>query len=34
MNWHAVWAIYHFEMSRTARTLFQRIVSPVISTSL
>jgi ABC-2 type transport system permease protein len=34
MNWHAVWAIYHFEMSRTARTLFQSIVSPVISTSL
>ena len=34
MNWHAVWAIYHFEMSRTARTLFQSVVSPVISTSL
>jgi len=34
MNLHAVWAIYHFEMSRTARTLFQSIVSPVISTSL
>ena len=34
MNFHAVWAIYHFEMSRTARTLFQSIVSPVISTSL
>jgi ABC-2 type transport system permease protein len=34
MNLHAVWAIYRFEMARTARTLFQSIVSPVISTSL
>src|SRR6476660_439862 len=34
MNWHAVWAIYRFEMARTGRTLFQSIVSPVISTSL
>ncbi len=34
MNWHAVKAIYHFEMARTGRTLFQSIVSPVISTSL
>jgi len=34
MNWHAVWAIYNFEMARTRRTLFQSIVSPVISTSL
>ena len=34
MNWRAVWAIYRFEMARTGRTLFQSIVSPVISTSL
>jgi len=34
MNLHAVRAIYKFEMSRTARTLAQSIVSPVISTSL
>jgi ABC-2 type transport system permease protein len=34
MNWRAIAAIYTFEMSRTARTLLQSIVSPVISTSL
>src|SRR5260221_13218512 len=34
MNLRAVAAIYLFEMSRTARTLLQSIVSPVISTSL
>jgi ABC-2 type transport system permease protein len=34
VNWHAVHAIYHFEMARTARTLLQSIVSPVLSTSL
>lgn len=34
MNWHAVRAIYHFEMSRTRRTLLQSIVAPVITTSL
>ena len=34
MNFHAIRAIYLFEMSRTARTLLQSIVSPVISTSL
>ncbi len=34
MNWHAVKAIYVFEMARTARTLMQSIISPVISTSL
>src|SRR5260221_11961445 len=34
MNLPAVRAIYKFEMSRTARTLWQSIVSPVISTSL
>ena len=34
MNHRAVWAIYKFEMARTGRTLFQSIVSPVVSTSL
>ena len=34
VNVHAIRAIYLFEMSRTARTLLQSIVSPVISTSL
>jgi ABC-2 type transport system permease protein len=34
MNLRAVQAIYVFEMSRTARTLLQSIVSPVLSTSL
>jgi ABC-2 type transport system permease protein len=34
MNLRAVGAIYKFEMSRTARTLAQSIVSPVISTCL
>jgi len=34
MNWRGVGAIYRFEMARTRRTLFQSIVSPVISTSL
>lgn len=34
MNWHAVKAIYFFEMSRMRRTLLQSVVSPVISTSL
>ncbi|MGH8617020.1 MAG: ABC transporter permease [Burkholderiales bacterium] len=34
MNVHAVRAIYAFEMARTWRTLFQSIVSPVLSTSL
>jgi ABC-2 type transport system permease protein len=34
MNLLAVRAIYMFEMSRTARTLMQSIISPVISTSL
>ncbi|NVO13760.1 MAG: ABC transporter permease [Rhodoplanes sp.] len=33
-NLRAVRAIYMFEMSRTARTLLQSIVSPVLSTSL
>jgi ABC-2 type transport system permease protein len=34
MNLYAVRAIYMYEMGRTGRTLFQSIVSPVISTSL
>jgi ABC-2 type transport system permease protein len=34
VNLPAIRAIYMFEMSRTARTLLQSIVSPVISTSL
>ncbi|WP_289042733.1 ABC transporter permease [uncultured Aliiroseovarius sp.] len=34
MNWHAIAAIYRFEMARTFRTLLQSIVSPVLSTSL
>lgn len=34
MNLRAIQAIYTFEMARTLRTLFQSIVSPVISTSL
>jgi ABC-2 type transport system permease protein len=34
INFHAVRAIYRFEMARTWRTLMQSIVSPVISTSL
>jgi len=34
MNVHAIMAIYKFEMARTFRTIWQSIVSPVISTSL
>jgi len=34
MNWHAIKAIYKFEMARTRRTIVQSIVAPVISTSL
>ena len=34
MNLYGVKSIYLFEMSRARRTLFQSIVSPVISTSL
>lgn len=34
MNFHAIFAIYRFEMQRTWRTLLQSIISPVISTSL
>ncbi|MEF2553902.1 ABC transporter permease [Aurantimonas sp. A2-1-M11] len=34
MNFHAVRAIYLFEMARTWRTIMQSVISPVISTSL
>jgi len=34
MNFQAVKAIYTYEMMRTWRTLFQSVISPVLSTSL
>lgn len=34
MNFHAIKAIYTFEMARMFRTFFQSIASPVITTSL
>jgi len=34
MNFHAIRAIYLFEMARAWRTLMQTIIAPVISTSL
>lgn len=34
MNWHAIAAIYRFEMARTFRSIGQSIISPVVSTSL
>jgi ABC-2 type transport system permease protein len=34
MNWHAVKAIYRFEMARTFRTLGESLLSPVLTTSL
>lgn len=34
MNWHAIRAIYQFEMARMWRTSVQSIVAPVLSTSL
>ncbi|MDY8108670.1 ABC transporter permease [Fulvimarina sp. 2208YS6-2-32] len=34
MNWHAVKAIYMFEIHRAVRTVGQSIISPVLSTSL
>ena len=33
-NGHGVWAIYRFEMARALRTLWQSLVTPVITTSL
>ena len=34
MNLHSVWAIYRFEMARALRTLWQSLVTPVLTTSL
>ncbi len=34
MNWHAVRAVYGFEMARTFRTVVQSILTPVLTTSL
>ena len=34
MNTHAIAAIYRFEMARFRRTLWQSLVTPVITTSL
>jgi ABC-2 type transport system permease protein len=34
VNWHAIAAIYGFEMDRTRRTLWQSVVAPVLTTSL
>jgi ABC-2 type transport system permease protein len=33
-NRHGVWAIYKFELARAARTVWQSLVAPVITTSL
>ena len=33
-NGHGVWAIYRFEMARALRTIWQSLVTPVITTSL
>ena len=34
INWHAIRAIYMFELARFRRTLFQSIFTPVLTTSL
>lgn len=34
MNFHAIRAIYRFEMARTFRTIMQSVAAPVLSTSL
>ena len=34
MNLHGTWAIYRFEMARFTRTLWQSLITPVITTSL
>jgi ABC-2 type transport system permease protein len=34
LNRHGIWAIYRFEMARALRTLWQSLVTPVITTSL
>src|ERR1041384_1676466 len=33
-NKHGVWAIYKFEMARALRTIWQSVVTPVITTAL
>ena len=33
-NWHGIWAIYRFEMARALRTVWQSVVTPVLTTSL
>jgi ABC-2 type transport system permease protein len=33
-NYHGVWALYRLEMARALRTLFQSVLTPVITTSL
>ena len=33
-NLRGTWAIYRFELARTWRTLFQSILTPVLTTSL
>ena len=34
MNFHAIKALFQFEMARMWRTVFQSIISPVLTTSL
>ena len=34
MNWHGIHAIYRFEMARWSRTLWQSLITPVITTAL
>jgi ABC-2 type transport system permease protein len=34
MNFYGMWAIYNFEMARARRTLWQSLITPVITTSL
>ena len=34
INTHGVWAIYRFEMARALRTVWQSLVTPVITTTL
>ena len=34
VNFHGTWAIYRFEMARALRTLWQSLVTPVITTAL
>ena len=33
-NHHGVWSIYRFELNRSLRTIWQRLATPVITTSL